>query len=495
MKDKFNKLKTVGNENVAKKPDSSKVASQPAPLASQQVISKVQPPKARPPQEIKPMTPAIGVKPPSNPYLPADNKPKIANQDIGVARINKPVDPNNFPSRPPPSGQPYSYYSPSAQAQVNPQKPSPLPSAPHIQQIKANPTPPVAPSQQVRKEVFQQEKEIYMRHLDILKNNQNKPSEEDKKWKDKARDEADNRRREKAREEEERKKKRAKELEEDDKKKKKAKDGAEIEARILRIIEEEEREKDKEVKKQKRQEERQVMMNDIAKKRKDGVIGPQGSDVVINNYSSSPEENNQRRSSRAKAGNNSGLAVKKVEQHMFEERPSSKNKNVAPIQKEPNPHPQRIKAVPQVFQLKSSNNDSVTKTDITRSRSNGRRLSSRDDLSIISGITDKKNEEPTTLFDYTNTANNFLFDPAQSPKEDKITNYFQEIKAKKTGGFNDVDDDLLDLDDIIDINKASNEIQERMFGIGGGFLDNNYPASNQPKLLNQAITNVDFITV
>jgi hypothetical protein len=505
LKEKFNDLKVVSNENVAKKPDPPKVAA-PAPV---QVQQQAKPPAAnvQPQQrgseaviarvEVKPQQPAMQ-KAPSNPYLPsqAELKPKTPQPDNSKAGYQ----PNsaNYPSRPPAPGQPYNQFAPAKPAPPQPQKPSnavnPAPAfggqgvaiggyqnpmVPPQQKLQSRPQ---SEQENNQRQKFEEEKALYKRHLEEMKQQKMKVIEEDAQ-----------RRRMLQKEEEERKRKRQKEMEEEERKKRRVKEEAEEEARKKRQREEEAKEREKEEKKQRRDEERVNMRMDIAKKRKEGGASPvSGGDVVMKNYPSAFEdERRERPGSRGKAVPSS--PKKKPESHLFEERPSSRGK--AP-QGNPVMPPSRIAAQPQVV---SSNQSAVSKTpksDVTdATRNKPQNVVSvgmqRGDLSVISGITENREADPTTLFEYTKEENEFKFDIddimlEKNKKEDKVTSYFNQPVGKRTGGFNDFDDD------IIDINKASNEINERLFGIGGSSLEKD---DSKQKKLRPEVTNVDFITV
>jgi hypothetical protein len=283
--------------------------------------------------------------------------------------------------------------------------------------------------------------------------------------------------------------------------------------------EKEEIERAKEEKKMKRDHGREAMMQDIARRRKEKIVvsnkrpetenNQANSGIRNSSYCSNKSESEARRPSSRGLGsrNNSVENIKQI--RSSQERPSSKHsygkkpdipkfssekklkpeiskvemkqsdpqlRNLSKVEKPPQPIPTSSKISPE-----------AQKPMLKRLDSNGSRRSKdssrHEHGSVISGLTNDRTQD-RHLFEYTDASNNVVDYPEytgfQNPNFGK-TAYF--IAENGTGGFNDFKDD------IFDINKASNEINNRLFSDDPPGFES---PTKTPKI---AATNLDFITI
>jgi hypothetical protein len=478
LKDQFNNLKIVNNENVAKKPEppvQDRGLKAPSPRHSEggkqapQLFSKPETPKAAPPV--------------SQPQIKqVQSRPKLIPEPAPT-----PVQNRIIPSQP------------IAKVQVAPVASSPVSRI----QPSVSPKPQVAQSKEDLEARQRQAaaKQQYMLHVEQMKREREQQAEARRR-----RDQEDLDKKRKDRDEEERRK--AKLLQE-----KKAKE------ELIRQREREELERAKEEKKAKREQGREAMLQDIARKRNQKVQmmnkkaeSPTNQvDGAIRNssYYSNKSESEAKRPPSRGLGSRNGSVERLPSHRVVEERPSSRQSSakklpinkiksekksipepVKPAAKPSDPIPKNIVKIekpPQPTPVPPKQIVEVVQPVLKRMDSNGSRRSrgsaKHDDGSIISGLTNDRTHD-RHLFEYTGT----VVDPEDHPDSTGFnppgfgkTAYF--IGEQGTAGFNDFKED------IFDINKASNEINNRLFG------EDPFDMETPKKSAKAAATNLDFITV
>lgn len=481
LKDRFNNLKIVNNENVSKKPDIvvDKGIKGASPRNSEAGYANQ-----------KPETPKFA---PQNPLVrqpPALPKP--------VELQPAPVQQRVVPSQP---------SQPIFKTPVYAQQPRPS-SRDRKDAFPVQPTP--SYQQQPSKEDIERKRRQEAAKQAYVDYGEERRKAKEKLLAEKRRKDAeDAERKRREREEEERRKQRV--LQEKKIKEKKQKD-----------LEKEAVDREKEEKRIKREQEREVMKQDIAQKRKQhlmskkvsesnctngdssvrnsshysyqsekdiqkpdsrGLGSRKGSKSNLKQDRSNEERKNSRQGSAKKIGVNGNNSEKKIEKPLKNEIPKKPALPQRP--------PSRPERPPLVEPVQNRNKPTIESQPVLRRMSSNASRGShgsknsessrRDDQgSIISGLT---NDRPTDrhLFDYTATleGNN---DATESPNYNfGRTAYF--VGENGTAGFNDFQDDIMN------INKASTEIDERLFGLNSS-VDDTPPKKSKPEA-----TNLDFITV
>lgn len=475
LKDQFNNLRVVNNENVAKKPEPA--APDKGVRAQSPRLSEA----ARQPQSViaRPDTPKAA------PQSVGQIKPVISKAKI-VAEA-APVPPQNR----------------VGQAAPRPQFGGPVQS-PVARQSAVSPKPQAVASREDNEARLQQAaaKQAYLQHVEKLKREKERELEAKRR---REQEDADRRRRD--REDDERR--RIKAIQD-----KKARDDA------ARAREKEELERQKEEKKAMRELGREAMMQDIARRRKEKIKqvykkadhGSNQNESGVRNssfYSNKSDSESKRPPSRGlDSRRNSVEKINKTKPQdnrtpskqsspkkpVFSKYNSEKNikpqishqevrqsnpqlRNISKLEKPPQPTPILPKAQPEKSQ------PVLKRMDTNGSkRSNG--SSRRDEGSVISGLTNDRTQD-RHLFEYTDATNHAVDYPElpafHQPQNFGKTAYFMGENC--TAALKDIKDD------IFDINKASDEINNRLFG------DDLVSIETPKKSPKVAATNLDFITV
>lgn len=481
LKDNFKNLKMVNNENVSKKPDvvMDKGMKAASPRNSEAGYAQQ-----------KPSTPK---NPPYNPLIKQQpSKPRP------VEAPTAPVQNRVIPAQPifktPSYAQQPQQQRPSSKEYKDP-SPRPITSANNPNRAKEE-------SDQKRRQA--EAKQEYVKYVEERRKEKERILAE-KRQKDAS--EAERRRRE--RDDEERQ--RLKFIQEKrDKEEKKIR------------LEREALEKEKEEKKAKRDKGREQMKIDIARKRKQHQIGKKISDSNYTNeessvrnsshYSYQSDKDSQKQVSKGlgsrknsksnlrqdnsykqRGGSRQGSASKQnVSKNASEKIIQKPIKYESPkkpaISQRPPTRPERP---PLVEPAQAPNKPTVeSQLVLRRMNSNASRgsqgskgsgLSQREDYgSVISGLTNERHAD-RNLFDYTVTVDEHTEVTVSPNYQFGRTAYF--VGENGTAGFNDFQQD------IANINKASTEIDERLFGLNSSIDD------TPPKKCKPEATNLDFITV
>lgn len=480
LKDQFNNLKVVNNENVAKKPETPNPErgslKDPSPRNSEPIKKPVIPPRNETPKG------AIGQSKPQG-VLPKPKQPDYAEYISRQGQL-----PNHKPSEPNCVGVAVGVVSPQQAVKVQ---------SVHIQ--------PSREEEDKKRQIAA--KQEYLKRVDL----QRRKQEELRLKELKEQKEIEKKRRER---------------EENEKKLARVAYEKKMKENEMRILKEKECiERQKEEKKLKREQGREAMMQDIARKRKENNVKgiqqakPKKIDE-FNQIQESEAQNSSFCSNKSKARSNRPLSREVLSRNnsagklrpakVSEEGPpyrnfSSKNLNnkMSPsekkkqplafqvelkhsdpqdkisnkVNKPPNPTPGVKRDAPEQVASAIRRNDS-------QAGLSSRRSSKHEKNSEISGLTNDRTNEHH-LFEYTDNSQQSLgpgdFSDNQQHHFGK-TAYF--IGEPGTGAFNDFKADIMD------INKASDEIGNRLLADD---LPRGKASPLQPSKV--AATNLDFITV